>query len=44
MQISSVLCLKQNHSDFPDGGIIYPLHSKVGPEQTGLDCRIQAAS
>lgn len=44
MQISSVLCLQQNHGDFPDGGIIYPLHSKVGPEHTRLDCRIWAAS
>lgn len=44
MQISSVLCLQQNHGDFPDGVIIYPLHGKVAPEQTGPDCRIQAAS
>lgn len=40
MQISCVLCLQQNHGDFPDGGIIYPLHSKVDPQQTKLDCGI----
>lgn len=44
MQISSILCLQQNHGDFPDGGIIYPLHSKVGLEQARLECGIQEAS